>query len=151
MEGKNGRRSLYPGWAITTAVLTSVAIGVAINQLVEPRSPSAQELRQLAGAFLILGFTVFWLVTIIDGMIDTTRDMRQDRRDREVFEGHLAAHEAAHRAALCGHGLPQGLCGDREEHEPHRHESSSLGVFWCTADQSQRLPFAAERRREGHA
>lgn len=42
----------------------------------------------------------------------------------------------------------EGLCGNRKEHEPHRHESGSLGVFWCTADESQRLPFAAERRRQ---
>jgi ABC-type nickel/cobalt efflux system permease component RcnA len=147
MKNKNGSRSLYPAWMMTTGVLTSVAAGVAVNQLLEPRAPSAQELRQMAAAFLILGFTVFWLVTIIDGLIDTTMEIRQSRRDQEAFDAHLAAHEAAHEAVLRGHNLPQGLCGDREEHEPHRHDSSSLGVFWCSADETQRLPFAAERRR----
>ena len=149
MRNTNGSRSLYPAWAITTGVLTSVSLGVAVHQLLEPQSPSAQELRQVAAGFLILGFTVFWLVTIIDGLIDTTRDMRQARRDEEAFAAHLAAHLAAHEAALYEGGqLPQGLCGDREEHEPHRHESGSLGVFWCTADQTQRLPYAAEHRRQ---
>lgn len=40
-----------------------------------------------------------------------------------------------------------GLCGNREEHNPHVHQSASLGVFYCHADQSKRLPFAAEKRR----
>lgn len=43
--------------------------------------------------------------------------------------------------------LPEGLCGNREDHEPHVHESATLGRFWCSADQSKRLPYAAERRR----
>lgn len=49
--------------------------------------------------------------------------------------------------------LKRGLCGDRNEHKPHVHRSDSLGVFWCSADQTARLPWAAERRlraeREG--
>lgn len=44
-------------------------------------------------------------------------------------------------------GMPLGLCGDRDEHAPHLHQSRSLGKFWCTADQEQRLPYAAERER----
>lgn len=44
-------------------------------------------------------------------------------------------------------GMPLGLCGDRDEHESHLHRSRSLGKFWCTADQEQRLPYAAERKR----
>lgn len=43
---------------------------------------------------------------------------------------------------------PRGLCASREDHEPHIHDSGSLGVFWCHADQSKRVPFAAEKRRE---
>ena len=42
--------------------------------------------------------------------------------------------------------LPQGLCSDRSDHQPHRHHSTSLGRFWCTADQSQRQPFASQAR-----
>ena len=47
--------------------------------------------------------------------------------------------------------LPRGLCGNREEHEPHVHRSRTLGVFWCTARQKDRLPGAweyARRERE---
>jgi len=44
--------------------------------------------------------------------------------------------------------LPIGLCGNREDHDPHRHESTSLGVFWCSADQTTRLPFAAGQRKQ---
>lgn len=43
--------------------------------------------------------------------------------------------------------LPEGLCGNKEDHEPHRDRSKSLGLFWCHADQEKRLPYAAERRR----
>lgn len=43
--------------------------------------------------------------------------------------------------------LPLGLCADKSEHRPHLVSSGSLAPFWCTADQSERLPFAAERRR----
>jgi hypothetical protein len=39
-----------------------------------------------------------------------------------------------------------GLCGNREDHEPHTHESKGLGRFFCHADQSKRLPFAMERK-----
>lgn len=42
---------------------------------------------------------------------------------------------------------PDGLCANRQEHQPHLHDSASLGRFWCTADQSQREPFRSERRR----
>jgi hypothetical protein len=43
--------------------------------------------------------------------------------------------------------LPLGLCADREDHRPHRVTEGSLAPFWCTAEQSQRLPHAAELRR----
>lgn len=42
-------------------------------------------------------------------------------------------------------GLPLGLCGTRGDHRPHAHRSTSLGAFWCSADQRARLPWAAER------
>lgn len=41
---------------------------------------------------------------------------------------------------------PHGLCGNRQDHEPHVHDSPSLGTFWCHADQAKRLPFAMERK-----
>lgn len=41
----------------------------------------------------------------------------------------------------------EGLCGNKFDHEPHMHQSWSLGVFWCHADQTRRLPFAAELKR----
>lgn len=43
--------------------------------------------------------------------------------------------------------LPLGLCGNRGDHEPHEHESSTLGKFWCHADQSRREPHYSEHRR----
>lgn len=42
----------------------------------------------------------------------------------------------------------EGLCGNREDHQAHMHQSSGLGIFWCHADQFRRLPLAAEKRRE---
>lgn len=53
----------------------------------------------------------------------------------------------AHYAPLCA-DLKVGLCGNRERHAPHRHDSNTLGPFWCSADESTRLPYAAEVRRE---
>lgn len=44
-------------------------------------------------------------------------------------------------------GLKQGLCGNRGDHEPHVHESSTLGRFWCHADQTKREPHYSEHRR----
>ncbi len=44
--------------------------------------------------------------------------------------------------------LPWGLCGNREGHEPHICVGSPVGDFFCTARQQDRLPYAAERRRE---
>jgi hypothetical protein len=38
-----------------------------------------------------------------------------------------------------------GLCGNKEDHLPHVHRSTTLGVFICHADQSQRLPWRLER------
>lgn len=47
--------------------------------------------------------------------------------------------------------LPRGLCGNRDDHHPHIHHSTTLGTFWCTADQSQREPWRSERRRRASA
>lgn len=43
--------------------------------------------------------------------------------------------------------LPVGLCGNKADHEPHDVTAGSLAPFHCSADQSARLPYAAERRR----
>jgi hypothetical protein len=43
--------------------------------------------------------------------------------------------------------LPEGLCGNRGDHEPHEHEDSTLGKFWCHADQDRREPHYFETRR----
>lgn len=45
--------------------------------------------------------------------------------------------------------LPVGLCGDKGDHEPHDVLTGSLAPFRCSANQSTRLPHAAERRRNG--
>lgn len=43
--------------------------------------------------------------------------------------------------------IPEGLCGDREDHEPHEHLSDSLGLFHCHADQERRLPYFLDKQR----
>jgi hypothetical protein len=43
--------------------------------------------------------------------------------------------------------VPWGLCGNREDHEPHLAIGSPVGDFFCTARQEDRLPYAAEERR----
>lgn len=42
----------------------------------------------------------------------------------------------------------EGLCANREDHQPHLVESGSLAPYWCTADQSRREPGRSERRRK---
>jgi len=42
--------------------------------------------------------------------------------------------------------LPQGLCGNRNDHAPHCVDSETLGRYWCHADQKQRQPYASEAR-----
>lgn len=46
--------------------------------------------------------------------------------------------------------LVEGLCGDKTDHDPHSVSDSSLGSFWCHADQSRRQPHAAEQARKIH-
>lgn len=49
-------------------------------------------------------------------------------------------------------GTPRhGLCANKEDHDPHPVFVSTLGPFWCSADQSKREPFASERRRKDNA
>jgi hypothetical protein len=43
--------------------------------------------------------------------------------------------------------LPQGLCDNKNNHDPHPHDSSSLGRFWCHADQKKREPYRSEVER----
>lgn len=45
--------------------------------------------------------------------------------------------------------LPNGLCGSKADHAPHSHASKTLGLFWCSADQTQREPNRSEARRDG--
>lgn len=42
---------------------------------------------------------------------------------------------------------PLGLCNNREDHEPHDVYEGSLAPFRCTANQTQREPYASEQRR----
>ena len=45
--------------------------------------------------------------------------------------------------------IPTGLCADRIYHLPHAHNSTTLGKFWCTANQQKREPGYSEYRRKG--
>lgn len=47
--------------------------------------------------------------------------------------------------------IPQGLCSNKNDHEPHWFESKTLGKFWCHANQTRREPYASEKRREAKA
>lgn len=46
--------------------------------------------------------------------------------------------------------LMVGLCGNRQDHEPHKVLWAAVvdGPMWCHADQSKRLPHALERKEE---
>lgn len=46
--------------------------------------------------------------------------------------------------------LPNGLCPDRDDHEPHPYTSTSLGTFLCTGDWRDREPGRSERRKSEH-
>lgn len=48
-------------------------------------------------------------------------------------------------------GVPSGLCGRRDEHEPHDVLEGSLAPFWCHAVQSKREPGYSERLRAERA
>ena len=45
--------------------------------------------------------------------------------------------------------LPDGLCGNREDHDPHMVTTGSLAPFRCTADQSARLPYRWQAEGKG--
>lgn len=49
------------------------------------------------------------------------------------------------------HGDPIGLCSVRSDHLPHRVVTGSLAPYWCTANQEDREPGRAERRRSERA
>lgn len=55
--------------------------------------------------------------------------------------------EAVQRYEALREPIPRGLCGNRDDHEPHDVYGAAVGNFRCTADQETRLPYAAERRR----
>lgn len=65
--------------------------------------------------------------------------------------GYRAPHQAADigRRHVVERHTVRGLCASREEHAPHLVTDGSLAPYWCTAKQSERLPYAAERRRSG--
>lgn len=46
-----------------------------------------------------------------------------------------------------GETLRTGLCARKGDHTPHRHESTSLGVYWCSGEEDDREPGRSERRR----
>lgn len=100
MRNKNGTRSLYPAWTVTTSVLSALGVVFAVYELLYPNALSADRLQQLGGFYLITGFLVFSLTTIIDGMIDLHRDIRESKRAQAEFDAHMEAHRKAHGDAL---------------------------------------------------
>ena len=47
-------------------------------------------------------------------------------------------------------GLPEGLCGDKRDHTPHRVDYApvSNGPMWCHADQRRRLPYRLDKEKK---
>jgi len=89
----------------------------------------------------------------------------EEARERTGQDSHvqMAAHDALEalvpwvmeegriarwRAAIPAH-LPEGLCGNREDHEPHLLKWAAVanGPMWCHANQSVRVPYARERNQ----
>lgn len=66
----------------------------------------------------------------------------EDRTARELAERY-ARENPVNTSSV----LPEGLCGNKDDHEPHDVVTGSLAPYRCHADQSKRLPYAAERRR----
>jgi hypothetical protein len=100
MQTENGKRSLYPGWTMTTALLSGLGVVFAAYQLLSPHALTADRLQQLGGFYLITGFVTFSLTTIIDNMIDLNRDIREAKRAQAEFDAHMEAHRKAHGDAL---------------------------------------------------
>lgn len=72
-----------------------------------------------------------------------------DRAEPHAAHGQTDAGSASWCPGVEPGMLVQGLCGNREDHAPHYHPSSPSGApMWCHADQSRRLPHAAEVRRK---
>lgn len=148
MKSEHGGPSYYHGWVICTSVMAAISGGAALVWIVDPRPFTAGQIQRMALLLVCAGLFAFWAATIVDGLIDTVREARAERlaapeRERQLRE----AREAMEREAR-GEHLPQGLCGNRDPHEAHVYDSTSLGTFWCTADESQRLPYAAEQWRK---
>lgn len=72
-------------------------------------------------------------------------DTPTDQNPTDLTPAEQAACTGCGTCAYCK-TFPVGLCGNRADHAPHLHDSTSLGRMWCEADQTKRLPFAMERR-----
>ena len=67
---------------------------------------------------------------------------------------HDGVYRYCHKTRAEPEVLVVGLCGNREDHEPHRVESATVtggGPFWCCADQTQRLPYKLDQRPHSRA
>lgn len=78
-------------------------------------------------------------------------DERDWSDELRTFRRHDAERLAAVIATLRPNAapvkLPNGLCGMRSDHKPHDVYGAPIGDYHCSADQSTRLPYAAERLR----
>lgn len=131
----------------TAVALAALAVGYALGYAVDPQDRTAEQMRQAALVYLGLGIFVYALAAAVAAVVESTQEMRREREHRAQMRRDYPEFWALLEDALEG-VYPRGLCGNRDEHEAHAHRSAALGVFWCTADQTQRLPYAAEKYRK---
>jgi hypothetical protein len=146
--GKMTRPRRHAFWA-TAGAWTCGGIVWSVFHLLAPAVYSVDETQRLATSALIGTVFVFVLVERISSLVEFERAEREERRtwperQRRMDEALAALRSPTEVAAVAG--MPVGLCGNREDHEPHLHHSRSLGKFWCSADQETRLPYAADRK-----
>jgi hypothetical protein len=67
--------------------------------------------------------------------------------EREILERFPLIPRTGPEPSFASLTMRRGLCANRDDHEPHKHTSTTLGDFWCTADQDEREPYRSERRR----
>lgn len=115
-----------------------------------PESATPQEIQNVSEFLKQWAPTVSWLVT--SGILNITVIPTQSLAvgDKIRVAG-TPLPDRSPQGPIAVETLPDGLCSDREDHDPHIVTSGSLAPYKCTADQSTREPNASEKaRKEPH-
>lgn len=96
------------------------------------------------------GGDVTWRMILLEEVYEAFAEFDVDKLRSELVQ--VAAVAAAWIEDIDSRPerLLQGLCGDREDHEPHAYESVGFGLMWCHANQKRQSPFASDRVRSQH-